>query len=67
MKLQDVDDDEFLKTGWDDLKGNHVQSWVVSRDAGWTANQVGRCLVFIISSFPQSARGLWVKSGCFWC
>lgn len=40
VKLQDVDDDEFLKTGWDDLKGEHVQAWAESEDNGWTANQV---------------------------
>lgn len=40
VRLADVDDDEFLKTGWDDLQGNHIQSYVESRDNGWTANQV---------------------------
>lgn len=40
MKLADVDDDEFLKTGWDD-QGEHVQSYVESVGNEWTANQVG--------------------------
>lgn len=40
VKLEDVDDDEFLKTGWDDLQGKHIQSYAESRDNGWTANQV---------------------------
>lgn len=40
VKLEDVDDDEFLKTGWDDMKGEHVQAWAESEAKGWTANQV---------------------------
>jgi len=40
VNLADVDDDEFLKTGWDDLQGKHVQSYVESCDNGWTANQI---------------------------
>jgi len=40
VKLADVDDDEFLKNGWDDLIGEHVQSYVESHDNGWTANQI---------------------------
>lgn len=40
IKLEDVDDDDFLKTGWDDLEGEHVQSYVKSQNNGWTANQV---------------------------
>lgn len=40
IKLEDVDDDDFLKTGWDDLEGEHVQSFVKSQTNGWTANQV---------------------------
>lgn len=40
VKLGDVDDDEFLKTGWDDLEGEHVQSYVESDGGGWTADQV---------------------------
>lgn len=40
IKLADVDDDEFLKTGWDDLNGEHIQSYVESHDKGWTVNQV---------------------------
>lgn len=40
MKLSDVDDDDFLKKGWDDLEGEHVQSYVESEGGGWTADQV---------------------------
>lgn len=40
VKLADVDDDDFLKDGWDDLIGDHVQSYVENHDNGWTANQV---------------------------
>ncbi len=40
VKLADVDDDEFLKIGWDDLEGDHVQGYVVSEESGWTADQV---------------------------
>lgn len=40
VKLDDVDDDDFLKTGWDDLEGEHVQSFVKSQNNGWTADQV---------------------------
>ncbi|KAI4163829.1 MAG: hypothetical protein LQ342_002602 [Letrouitia transgressa] len=40
VKLDDVDDDTFLKTGWDDMDGEHVQSYVESKDNGWTADQV---------------------------
>jgi hypothetical protein len=46
-KLDDVDDDDFLKTGWDDMEGMHVQSWAESKTNGWTTNQV-RC-----ASTPQ--------------
>lgn len=40
VKLGDVDDDDFLKTGWDDLEGEHVQGYAESLTNGWTANQV---------------------------
>lgn len=40
VKLEDVDDDDFLKTGWDDLEGEHVQGYAASLTNGWTANQV---------------------------
>lgn len=46
VKLADVDDDAFLKTGWDDLEGEHVQGYVTSKTNGWTADQV------IMISFP---------------
>lgn len=45
VKLQDVDDDEFLKTGWDDVEGEHIQSFVENKTNGWTADQV--CLGFL--------------------
>ncbi|KAI4123000.1 MAG: hypothetical protein LQ338_005508 [Usnochroma carphineum] len=40
VRLGDVDDDDFLKTGYDDMKGEHVQSYVESKGGGWTADQV---------------------------
>ncbi len=40
MKLGDVDDDKFLKEGYDDLEGEHVQSYVENKERGWTADQV---------------------------
>lgn len=40
VKLEDVDDDEFLKKGYDDMEGEHVQGWVENKGRGWTANQV---------------------------
>lgn len=40
IKLEDVDDDEFLKTGWDDMEGEHIQGYVESNTNGWTADQV---------------------------
>lgn len=40
VKLADVDDDDFLKIGWDDMEGEHVQSYVKSKNNGWTADQV---------------------------
>lgn len=45
MKLGDVDDDEFLKTGWDDMKGEHIQAYAESNGNGWTADQVGLLLI----------------------
>ncbi|KAL8862837.1 MAG: hypothetical protein Q9178_000779 [Gyalolechia marmorata] len=42
VKLDDVDDDDFLKKGWDDLEGEHVQGYVESKAGGWTADQVSR-------------------------
>lgn len=40
VALKDVDDNDFLKTGWEDLDEDFVQSYVESKDSGWTANQV---------------------------
>ena len=41
MKLADLEGEQFLKEGWDDLKGEHVHSYVVSEENHWTAEQVG--------------------------
>lgn len=35
-----MDDEEFMKMGWDDLLGEHVQAWAESEGGGWTADQV---------------------------
>ncbi|KAL8934999.1 MAG: hypothetical protein Q9211_004935 [Gyalolechia sp. 1 TL-2023] len=40
VKLSDIDDDDYLKTGYDDLEGEHVQAWTEGKKGGWTANQV---------------------------
>lgn len=40
VALKDVDDDDFIKTGWENADGDFVQSYVESKDNGWTANQV---------------------------
>ncbi|KAL9018946.1 MAG: hypothetical protein Q9185_003780 [Variospora sp. 1 TL-2023] len=40
VKLKDVDDDDFLKTGWDGgEEGEYVQGYVESVGGGWTADQ----------------------------
>ncbi|KAL9130830.1 MAG: hypothetical protein Q9217_001082 [Psora testacea] len=39
-KLSEVDDDEWLKTGWIEPEGDFVQSYVESDANGWTADQV---------------------------
>ena len=41
-KLSEVDDDEWLKTGWipPPKEDEFVQSYVESKDNGWTADQV---------------------------
>lgn len=40
VKLEDIDGDDFLKTGFDDMEGEHVQALAESIDKGWTADQV---------------------------
>ncbi|MCJ1272617.1 hypothetical protein MMC21_000403 [Puttea exsequens] len=40
VKLADVDDDKFLKEGYDDMDGEHIQGYVESYNNGWTADQV---------------------------
>ena len=40
--MSDVDDDEFLKTGWDDMDGEHIQAYAESKNNGWTADQVSQ-------------------------
>lgn len=48
MKLKDVDDEKFLKEGWEDgEEGEFVQSWVESKEGGWTADQVGLSFFFL--------------------
>ena len=46
IKLKDIDDDDFLKKGYETLEGEFVQGYVESKDSGWTANQVStvRCI-----------------------
>ncbi|KAL8830506.1 MAG: hypothetical protein Q9170_005709 [Blastenia crenularia] len=44
VRLADVDDDDYLKTGYDDLEGEHVQSWTQSKKGDWTTNQVDTCM-----------------------
>lgn len=48
MKLKDVDDEEFLKSGWEGMEGEFVQGYVESKEGGWTADQVGFWLVFAL-------------------
>ena len=45
MALKDVDDDAFLKKGWENVDGDFVQAYVESNDNGWTANQVSSYLL----------------------
>lgn len=40
IKLKDIDEDDFLKTGYDDMEGEHVQALAESIGNGWTADQV---------------------------
>lgn len=40
VKLAGIDDHEFLKEGYDDLEGEHVQGYVESKNGGWTVDQV---------------------------
>ncbi|KAL8635081.1 MAG: hypothetical protein Q9228_007394 [Teloschistes exilis] len=40
VKLVGIDDHEFLKEGYDDLEGEHVQGYVESKNGGWTVDQV---------------------------
>lgn len=39
-KLKEVDDEEWLKQGWDDVDGEFIQSYVESKTDGWTADQI---------------------------
>ncbi|KAI4203207.1 MAG: hypothetical protein LQ350_002083 [Teloschistes chrysophthalmus] len=43
-KLKEVDDHEFLKEGYDDLEGEHVQGYVESKSGGWTVDQLVWCM-----------------------
>lgn len=40
VKLKDIDEDDFMKTGFDDMEGEHVQALAENIGNGWTANQV---------------------------
>ncbi|KAI4110236.1 MAG: hypothetical protein LQ345_007036 [Seirophora villosa] len=48
VKLEDVNDDAFLKEGWEDLQGEHVQGWVESKGGGWTADQLLEGIIVIL-------------------
>ena len=65
VKLVDVDDDEFLKTGWDDMEGDHIQSYVESNGNGWTADQVGEILCCGAAAICVS-RELMFRVGQVW-
>ena len=39
IKVEDLEGEGFLKEGWDEA-GEKVQSWVVSEENAWTAEQV---------------------------
>lgn len=58
MKLGDLEGDEFLKKGWDDLEGEHVQSWVESEENKWTAEQVGSLFFLGVRGERESGMGL---------
>ena len=55
VKLSDIDDDDFLKKGWDDKEGEHVQGYVESKGGGWTADQVSD---YLSSTWPASVADL---------
>lgn len=64
VKLGDVDDDAFLKEGWDDMEGEHVQAYVESDGNGWTADQVWGFEV--IDGVRRHARHVVVRKGDDW-
>lgn len=39
-KLSDIDDDKLVKTGFENLEGDFIQSYVENDERGWTADQV---------------------------
>jgi hypothetical protein len=47
VELADVDDDDFLQNGWDDLHGRHVQTWIESVSDKWSVNEVRKLLVAV--------------------
>ncbi len=61
MKLGDLEGDEFLKKGWDDLEGEHMQSWVESEENKWTAEQVGSLFLFGGSRRSESGMGFGLE------
>lgn len=64
MKLTDVDDDAFLKEGWEDLEAEHVQAYVESYDNGWTADQVWGFEV--VDGERRHVRHIVVRKGSDW-
>jgi len=61
VKLGDLEGDEFLKKGWDDLEGEHMQSWVESEENKWTAEQVGSLFLFGGSRRRESGMGFGLE------
>ena len=39
-KLSELDDDEWIKSDWDDAGGEFLQTFVENKENGWTAHQV---------------------------
>lgn len=62
--MADVDDDDFLKKGYDDMKGEHVQAYAESVGNGWTANQIWGFEV--INGERRYVRHVIVRKGDDW-
>ncbi|KAI4173063.1 MAG: hypothetical protein LQ343_003173 [Gyalolechia ehrenbergii] len=67
VKLKDVDDDDYLKTGYDDLEGEHVQAWTEGKKGGWTANQVWGFEIIQDSVKEDLERSKGKLDFEFWC